>query len=188
MQELNSCPIEPNQFYSQLRIDPAWKAHEATYKLAYNKPPRSIASISPEEIKANRFLTWALSNLETHATKLYEATDGFPGLQQIICIGPGEMYPIIFYRKIEGEQIAPQRNQDGEVVNFQSKEVKKFLNKTPTERINAISGLIDAVKQLHTHNLVHGDIKPENLWWDGEFFILGDYECTQTANLKGLSN
>ena len=49
-----------------------------------------------------------------------------------------------------------------------------------------LPGLIDALQMLHGNQLIHNDIKPENIFWDDEKknILLGDYDCVSRKGEK----
>lgn len=49
-----------------------------------------------------------------------------------------------------------------------------------------LPSLIEAIKLLHSKNLVHNDIKPENIFWNDECngVLLGDYGCVTMSGDK----
>lgn len=55
-----------------------------------------------------------------------------------------------------------------------------------TIRKSILPGLINALKILHENQLIHNDIKPENIFWDDrkQKILLGDYGCVSRKGEK----
>ena len=56
--------------------------------------------------------------------------------------------------------------------------MRNTMNDTLEEKITHMKSLIYAISTLHNKGIIHGDLKPSNVLYNGEYFVIGDLGFT----------